>query len=430
MDTVTISIRDPANALLGNFTMTGGPTYDYLDTYTDTGTYTYTVWATDTSGNLDSRGGQFTVEDTTPPQMTAASAAPDPQELGQDITLTADVADNGGIASVSVRIEDPAGALVGNFTMAAVDLDTYDYTLAPGQLGVYNFTVWVTDAAGLVGSQSGNFTIQDTTGPSIGLPTAAPDPQELGQSVAFSVPVTDNDAVETVTIAILDPDANPVSNISMTLIGGTYTHADSFDAPGTYTYTIWATDASGNRASRSGTFAIEDTEPPSAVISGPTEVDVDASFSLDAGGSSDNHRVANYTWDLGDGTVAYGSTVTHAYAEVGDYTVTLTVRDDSGNEDTATLPITVLAAAPDGGGFLSGNTLYALLAALAVAGIAAGVLYWRRGARLAGPKGPPPRPEGKAEKKPSKKPSKKAPEEPSEPELDELDRDIEDLLKP
>ncbi|MEE9164360.1 MAG: PKD domain-containing protein, partial [Thermoplasmata archaeon] len=431
VDTVTITIRDPSNALLGNFTMAGGPTFTYADTYADTGTYTYTIWATDTSGNLDSRGGQFTVQDTTPPQVTAASAAPDPQEVGQDITLTADVAENGSIAAISVRIEDPSGALVGNFTMAAVDADTYDYTLALGQLGVYNFTVWVTDGAGLVGSRNGNFTIQDTTAPSIGLPIVGPDPQELGQTVAFSVLVTDGDAVDTVTIAIEDPDANPLGNVSMTLAGGTYTHAGSFDVPGTYAYTIWATDTSGNLASRSGTFVVVDTEPPSAAISGPIEVDVGTSFSLDASGSSDNHLVANYTWELGDGTMAYGPTVTHSYDEAGDFTVTLTVRDASGNEDTATLPITVLAAAPDGGGFpLSDTTLYALLAALAVAGISAGVLYWRRGARAAGPKGPPTRPEGKAEKKPSKKASKKPPEEPPEPELDELDREIEDLLKP
>ncbi|MCJ2532068.1 MAG: PKD domain-containing protein, partial [Candidatus Thermoplasmatota archaeon] len=347
------------------------------------------------------------------------------------VTITADVADNAGVEAVWVNITDPSGGTVCNCSMETAGAGTYTYAASFGSLGQYNFTVWAVDDAGLVGSRSGDFTIQDTTAPNLGQPTADPNPQELGQNVAFSVWVTDNHDLASVTIAIEDPDANPVSNVSMTFVGGAYTHTDSFDTPGTYSYTIWATDASGNLASRSGTFIIQDSEPPTAAITGPTELDVDESLSLDASGSTDNHQVANYTWDLGDGTMAYGPTVTHAYDEAGDYTVTLTVRDASGNEDTDTLAVTVLAAPPDGGGFqLSDTALYGLLAALAVGGITAGVLYWRRGARAAGPRGPPTRPEGKAQKKPPKEASKKPPEEPPEPELDELDQEIEELLRP
>ncbi|MEE9174275.1 MAG: PKD domain-containing protein, partial [Thermoplasmata archaeon] len=196
---------------------------------------------------------------------------------------------------------------------------------------------------------------------------------------------------------------------------------------------IWPDSGCDEAPTSSSPFVVdgEDTEPPSAVISGPIEADVDASFSLDARGSSDNYGVANYTWDLGDGTMAYGPTVTHAYDEAGDYTIALTVRDASGNEDTATLPITVLATAPDGGGFpLSDTTLYALLAGLAVAGMTAGVLYRRRGARAAGPRGPPTRPEGEAQKKPPREASKEPPGEPPEPEPDALDQEIEDVLRP
>ncbi|MFQ5986582.1 MAG: PKD domain-containing protein [Thermoplasmata archaeon] len=426
---VTLAIRDPSNALLGNFTMTGvAGTYSYSDTFTDTGTYTYTVWASDTSGNVDSGGGQFTVEDTTPPQVNAASASPDPLEVAQAITITADVADNAGITSVSVWIEDPLGAPVGNFTMAAVDADTYEYTLSPNDLGVYNFTVWVTDGEGFAGSRNGNFTVRDSMAPTIGLPAADPDPQELGQSVAISAQVSDNDGVTSVTIAIEDPDANPVSNVSMTFVSGNYTHMGSFGEPGTYSYTIWAVDASGNGASRTGAFTIQDSAPPAAVASGPTEVDVGVVFTLDASGSSDNHRIANYTWDLGDGTILYGETTTHAYDDAGDYTITLTVRDASGNEDTDTLSITAVAAAPGGGFELADTTLYGLLAALAVAGITAGFLYWRRGAR-AGPRGPTTPPKGGAREKPPAKVAEEPPEEPPEPEMDDLDEEIEKLLK-
>ncbi|MFQ6012021.1 MAG: PKD domain-containing protein [Thermoplasmata archaeon] len=432
--TVNITIRNPANVLLGNFTMTKvGGNYIYAATFTDAGTYAYTVWATDSSGNADSRGGQFTIQDTTPPQVTAASALPDPGEVAQAITLTADVTENSGISSLSVRIEDPAGVLVGNFTMAAVDADTYAYTLTLSEMGVHNFTVWAEDDAGLVGSRSGNFTIRDSTAPSIGLPVIDPDPQELGQSVAFSVPVTDNHQVTTVTIAIQDPADTSLGNASMTLVGGTYTYAASFAEPGTYTYTIWASDVTGNVASRTGTFTIQDTEPPVGGARGPTEVSVGTAFTLDASESSDNHRITNYTWDLGDGTVAYGPTVTHTYDQAGDYTITLTVRDASGNEGVDTLTVTAIGA-PGGGFGLSNTVLYGLLAALAVAGITGGVLYWRRGSRAAGPKGPRTPPKGGAQEEPptqaAEEPPEELPEEPPEPEMDELDEEIERLLNP
>ncbi|MDX1534390.1 MAG: hypothetical protein R3291_02080, partial [Thermoplasmata archaeon] len=64
------------------------------------------------------------------------------------------------------------------------------------------------------------------------------------------------------------------------------------------------------------------------------------------------------------------------------------------------------------------------------AGIGGGLLYWRRGARAAGPRGPPTRPDRTAEREPPKKASKKPPEVPPEPELDALDEEIEKLLEP
>jgi PKD repeat protein len=53
---------------------------------------------------------------------------------------------------------------------------------------------------------------------------------------------------------------------------------------------------------------------------------------------------ANNTWDFGDGTTANGSTVSHAYAAPGTYTVTMTVSDPvSGQSLSLTLQYTVNA---------------------------------------------------------------------------------------
>jgi PKD repeat protein len=41
--------------------------------------------------------------------------------------------------------------------------------------------------------------------------------------------------------------------------------------------------------------------------------------------------VASYRWRFGDGTAASGRKTTHAYARVGTYTVTVTIKDSRGN---------------------------------------------------------------------------------------------------
>lgn len=52
-------------------------------------------------------------------------------------------------------------------------------------------------------------------------------------------------------------------------------------------------------------------------------------------------KLTTYTWDFGDGTQATGAVVTHTYAAVGDYTVTLTVKDNTNqtSADTATVRV-------------------------------------------------------------------------------------------
>ncbi|MCD6512064.1 MAG: PKD domain-containing protein [Thermoplasmata archaeon] len=52
-------------------------------------------------------------------------------------------------------------------------------------------------------------------------------------------------------------------------------------------------------------------------------------------------RPYNYTWHFGDGSVAYGSNVSHIYSDKGTYTVTFVVRDASGYYDEATTTVVI-----------------------------------------------------------------------------------------
>ncbi|WP_226022981.1 PVC-type heme-binding CxxCH protein [Halomicrobium salinisoli] len=65
-------------------------------------------------------------------------------------------------------------------------------------------------------------------------------------------------------------------------------------------------------------------------------VTFDASASSSPGGS-----ITGYEWAFGDDTTATGESVSHAYDSAGEYTVTLTVTDDTGATDTASTTVSV-----------------------------------------------------------------------------------------
>ena len=85
-------------------------------------------------------------------------------------------------------------------------------------------------------------------------------------------------------------------------------------------------------------------QPPTASISGPSELEVNEDGSFSAGGSSDDGSIQSYDWDFDDGDTETGESLSHSYASDGTYTVTLTVTDDDGNTDTDTQDVTVQTA--------------------------------------------------------------------------------------
>ncbi|GAA4843673.1 hypothetical protein GCM10023331_30830 [Algivirga pacifica] len=78
---------------------------------------------------------------------------------------------------------------------------------------------------------------------------------------------------------------------------------------------------------------------PVAVISeDAVEALVDQAISLDGLASYiTNGQIVNYAWDMGDGTTLSGSNVSHQYTQTGTYTIALTVTDDQGNTNTASI---------------------------------------------------------------------------------------------
>lgn len=72
-----------------------------------------------------------------------------------------------------------------------------------------------------------------------------------------------------------------------------------------------------------------------AAVVGET-ITFDGSLSVDPDGT-----IVDFSWDFGDGTSRSGVTVAHVYAAPGAYSATLTVTDDRGATDTATVSVQI-----------------------------------------------------------------------------------------
>jgi hypothetical protein len=237
--TVRVEIRDPSGTPVANVSMTynvGTGDYEATQTMSAAATYSFTIWATDPSGNVGSATGSFVVQDTTPPLLVGASAAPNPVELGGTVTIAVTATDLAGFSSVTVEIRDPSNAVVGTFAMALVG-SSYQYGYDPSLLGTYAFTITATDPSGNPATASGTFVSQDTSNPVAS--AGADQTVDVGALVAFSGEAsTDNDGVVNYTWTFTE------GGQTRTLYGVAPTHA--FPAAGTYVVTLRATDASDN----------------------------------------------------------------------------------------------------------------------------------------------------------------------------------------
>ena len=135
-------------------------------------------------------------------------------------------------------------------------------------------------------------------------------------------------------------------------------------AEGETTFVVVATDVFGTKVdSNTVTLTSDgtDKEAPEAVIQPETlRAAAGVPFAFSGAGSTDNVGIVSYTWDFGDKTSeeTKEKSVTHTYAEAGEYTVKLTVTDEAGNTNTATATMTVYD--------ISKDSEYALLTVTAV----------------------------------------------------------------
>jgi PKD repeat protein len=105
-----------------------------------------------------------------------------------------------------------------------------------------------------------------------------------------------------------------------------------YQEEGTYQVTLRVSDGTIEDTDTARVEVAPRNDPPVAVIDqvGPLTADRINPLALSASGSTDDVGIDEFSWDMGDGTVITGVTVSHTYGSLGIYVIELTVTDGGG----------------------------------------------------------------------------------------------------
>jgi PKD repeat protein len=119
----------------------------------------------------------------------------------------------------------------------------------------------------------------------------------------------------------------------------------AFDDDGTWTVTVTVTDSTGTDA-ESETVTVSNVDPTIDSLSGDQEGEEGESLSFECDASDPGDDTLTVSWDYGDGETGSGDSVSHAFVDDDDYTVTCTVADEDGGSTSSTLDVSLNNAAP------------------------------------------------------------------------------------
>jgi len=97
-----------------------------------------------------------------------------------------------------------------------------------------------------------------------------------------------------------------------------------------------------------GNLLTGDRPPRAAIAASPDSGTAPLSVYLNGSGSSDDRGIVSYSWDFDDGLTETtdAPSIEHLYQAPGIYEARLTVTDEAGQTDTASILITVLNSPP------------------------------------------------------------------------------------
>jgi len=200
----------------------------------------------------------------------------------------------------------------------------------------YTVTLTVTDSDSRASISSQQLTIT-TGGTSSPAPEAAFNTSgslKAGESLSFDANSSTGDGL---SYAWDFGDGDAAAGVQTT-----HAFVDADD----YTVTLTVTDSDSRTDTTSQSLTITDIDvppaPPEASFTVSGDQVAGSNLSFDADSSTGDGLT--YAWDFGDGDTAAGVQSTHAFADAGDYMVTLTVTDSDSRTDTTSQSLTITAA--------------------------------------------------------------------------------------
>lgn len=122
--------------------------------------------------------------------------------------------------------------------------------------------------------------------------------------------------------------------------GKTVTHV--YNQRGKYTVTLNVIDDDMRVGTAKTVIAASEGEPFASFEASATTGMIPFTVMFDASSSSDvDGDIVSYHWDFGDGATSEGEIVTHTYESGGTFTATLTVTDNDGKTDSASMNLIV-----------------------------------------------------------------------------------------
>jgi parallel beta-helix repeat protein len=349
----------------GNFSLD----YDALtaryyrnDSYSFAGTYPYMIWTNDTSDNWNSTGGSIIIQDISPPQTTASVASPYWKNQ-QTFDVNWIATDNQGLSNVTLQYRNSSNNISWSSWNEYSYNDSVSGSSASGSFqftassdGYYEFFSNASDIAGNWESDSPTaeaIAAVDTVLPTSILDAISPywrdtSPLSLGGAAT--------DALSGIKEVALwyRYSSNNASWGSWSSFGTDMNQpwSWSYNFPlgeGFYEFYSIANDNASNIESKSTreSLCAFDITPPIAYAGSDQNLGLDTTIIFDGSSSSDNlGPIANYTWTIKDGAITiatlFGPNPSHLFDAVGDFTVTLTVVDQTGNSGNHSIAISVI----------------------------------------------------------------------------------------
>ncbi|HEX5333378.1 MAG TPA: HYR domain-containing protein [Cellulomonas sp.] len=280
----------PAVACSGTGGLTSGTTFPLGATLVG-------CTATDVAGNQDTKQFQVTVQDTTPPLLTLPPSS-----------TTEATGPNGASVTYSASATDSVdGAITPTCTPASATT-----------FGITTTTVGCTATDARANQVQGLFsvTVQDTTAPTLTLPTVAPHEATGPSGATLTYAATASDVVDVTVSVTCDYPTGSVFQVGDTTVSCTATDAHGNTTPGNFTVTV--TDTTGPVLTLPGDISEEATKSTGSDIA----YSVLASDLVD-GSVATSCDPANGTFAIGTTTVTCTATDAHANATTGSFTVTV-----------------------------------------------------------------------------------------------------------